>query len=425
MISRTVILILIFFTLSIMVQTASGGQPSKDVIVLNLHEEIDPGSSAFFSSYLSAVSRSTTAAVVIDMNTPGGILNNMLEMIQYINATEEMGVPVYTYIIPDGNGASAGSYVAMACTGIYMGPGSYIGPSTPIVVGGTSLEQNHTENAMLALMESMAYSHGRNVTAAYAMVENNTAYTASQALQIGLVNGIYSNLSSMLDGLNLSQYPVVQEYPGFYDNFLSFISNTTVDGLLILIGSIAILADLYHGTAVLSIVGIVMMALGLLGAEVIGASYVGIFLLLTGAVLIIAEVKLGHGYALISGVVAAIIGMFLLASPYLSSNPNPGYSPSPFGVYDYLASVMIGLGAVVFGLFIRRIAISFRSRPAVGPESIIGKEGVAKSDIAQSGWVSLEGIQWRARSQSGELIPRGSEIVVTSRENLVLVVKKK
>ncbi|HLH86270.1 MAG TPA: NfeD family protein, partial [Thermoplasmataceae archaeon] len=321
--------------------------------------------------------------------------------------------------------ASAGSYVAMASTGIYMGPGSYIGPSTPIVVGGTSLEQNHTQNAMLALMESMAYSHGRNVSAVYAMVENNTAYTALQAFKIGLINGIYSNLSTFLQGLNLSQYSVVNNYPGLYDNFLSFLSNTTVDGVLILIGSIAILADLYHGTAVLSVVGVTMMALGLLGAEVIGASYVGIFLLLIGSALVIAEVKLGHGYALISGVIAALIGMFLLASPYLSSNPNPGYSPSPYSIYDYLGAAAIGLGAVVLGLFIRRIAISFRGRPVAGPESLIGKEGVTKSDVSGSGWVSIDGIQWKARSDDGATIPKGTEIVVVRRENLVLVVRKK
>ncbi len=401
---------------------AEGSGSHKDVLVLNLHEAIDAGSDQFLSSSLSQVNSGNTAAVIIDMNTPGGILENMLDMVSAINSTEARGVPVYTYIPADGNGASAGSYIAMACTGIYMGPGSYIGPSTPIVVGGTSLEQNHTEGAMAALMESMAEAHGRNATAALIMVYDNIAYSASQAVDINIATGIYGNLTDMIAGLNLSSYSEVTSNPSFYDNFLSFLSNTTVDGILILIGSVAILADLYHGTVLLSVIGIIFIGLGLLGAEIVSASVVGIVILLVGAVLIFLEAKTGHGISLVSGVVVSVIGTFLLASPYASGNP--GYSPSPIGTNFYIAAVLVAILAVIVGFLIRRIAISLKAQKYTGAESLISKTATVKKTLNPRGWVSFEGIQWEALSQDGSTIEEGQKVLIVSREGLTLIVKK-
>lgn len=417
-------LLMIIFAISIVAIYGSNGngQVEKNLVVLNLHEEIDPGSDQFITSSLASLTPANTQAVIIDMNTPGGILENMLNMVSAINATEARGVPVYTYIPADSNGASAGSYVAMACTGIYMGPGSYIGPSTPIVVGGTSLEQNHTENAMAALMASMAQSHGRNVSAVLNMVYNDVAYPANQAVEIGVATGIYGNLTNLISALQLSNLKIVTENPSFYDNFLSFLSNTTVDGLLILIGSIAILADLYHGTILLSVVGIIFIGLGLVGAEVVSASVVGIIILLIGAVLIFLEAKTGHGISLVSGVIVSVFGTFMLSSPYLSNNP--GYSPSPIGTDFYIAAILVAILAVIVGLLIRRIAISLRAAKYTGSEALISKTAVVKKTLSPQGWVSYEGIQWEARSADGSTIEEGQKVVIVARDGLTLIVKK-
>ncbi len=330
--------------------------------------------------------------------------------------------PFTRMCLPMGGAASAGSYIALASTAVYMGNGTVIGPSTPIVVGGTSLEQNHTENYFISYMGALAQENHHNVTAAQIMVSQDIAYTGVQAISNGLVNGYASNLTSFLALMNLSSYNVITQNPGYYDNFLSFLSNTTVDGLFILVGSIAILADIYHGTAVLTIVGIAFIALGLLGAEIVSASLVGIILVLVGALFIFLEAKTGHGVALISGVIVTIFGTFMLASPYLSGNP--GYSPSPFGTGDIIAAVLIAIIAIVVGLFLRRIAISFRSRKYTGSESLIGKTAVVKKAINPMGTVSVEGIQWRARTEDGSIVDTNAKVTVVAREDLVLVVKK-
>lgn len=401
------------------VSSASSSAPG--VLVINLHEEIDPGSSHFISSSLASVNRSNTVAVVIDMNTPGGILQNMLEMISAINATRSLGVPVYTFVPQYGFAASAGSYVAMACTAVYMSNGTVIGPSTPIVVGGTSLEQNHTENAFIQYMYTLAETNHHNATAAQIMVSQDLAYTGSEAIANGLVNGYAYNLTTFLDQMGLGGYSIRTVNPGFYDNFLSFLSNTTVDGLLILIGSVAILADLYHGTAVLTIVGVTFIGLGLVGAELVNASLLGIILVILGAIFIILEAKTGHGFSLIAGVIVSVFGTFMLASPYLSSNP--GYSPSPFGPTDYIAAILIAVVAVFVGFLVRRIALSLRAKKYTGAESIIGKTATVKKSLTPKGVVSVEGIQWRSRSEDGSTINADEKVIVVAREELVLVVK--
>lgn len=418
-------LVLFLFILSILVFTtasSAAANSGQSVLVLNLHEEIDPGSSHFITSTLATVNKANTVAVVIDMNTPGGILQNMLEMINAINATKGLGIPVYTYVPQYGFAASAGSYIALASTAVYMGNATVIGPSTPIVVGGTSLEQNHTENAFIKYMQAIAEENGHNATAAAVMVSQDVAYTGYEAISIGLVNGYSPSLSSFLSKLNLSSYPVLTENPGIYDNFLSFLSNTTVDGMLILIGSIAILADIYHGTAILTVVGIAFIALGLVGAEIVSASIVGIILVILGALFIFLEAKTGHGFSLIAGVIVSIFGTFMLASPYLSSNP--GYSPSPFGISDYVAAAIIAVVVIFIGFFVRRIAVSLKAKKYTGAEALIGKPATVKKALSPKGTVSVEGIQWRARSEDGSTIETDAKVVVVSREELLLIVKK-
>ncbi len=417
-----IVFLFILSFVAISFASSSSATTSQNVLVLNLHEEIDPGSSHFISSALAGVNKNNTVAVVIDMNTPGGILQNMLYIINAINATQSLGIPVYTYVPSYGGAASAGSYIALASTAVYMGNGTVIGPSTPIVVGGTSLEQNHTENYFISYMGAIAQENHHNVTAAEIMVSHDTAYTGVQAISNGLVNGYASNLTTFLAKMNLSGYNVITQNPGYYDNFLSFLSNTTVDGLFILVGSIAILADIYHGTAVLTIVGIALIALGLLGAEIVSASLVGLILVMMGAIFIFLEAKTGHGVALISGVIVTLFGTFMLASPYFSSNP--GYSPSPFGTGDIVAAVLIAVIAVVVGLLVRRIAISFRAKKFTGSESLIGKTAVVRKAINPMGTVSVDGIQWRARTEDGSLVDANAKVTVVGREDLVLVVKK-
>ena len=104
----SLIVLSVFILLVVPAHSTAQQTSSKNVMIINLDEEIDPGSASMIAQALSPSNTANTAAVVISMNTPGGILNNMIQMVDAINATEARGIPVYTYIVPDGMGASAG-----------------------------------------------------------------------------------------------------------------------------------------------------------------------------------------------------------------------------------------------------------------------------------------------------------------------------
>ncbi len=390
---------------------------SHTYMVINFNTQVDPGAVSFFQRSFSYAESQGISIVIINMNTPGGLLDSMLSMVNITLEAESMGIKVITYVPPGGMAASAGSYIAMASDMIYMANGTFIGPSTPIVegIGVNSTYQMHIQNAMLALMESQAEKHGRNVTAAALMVTNNIAYPAEKAYSIGLIDGIVNSFSELISILNLQNYQQIQSNPSAYDQFVSFISNPTVDGLLMTIGLLAILLDLYHATVITTIVGIILIALGLWGAEIIGGNIVGLLFIVVGGALIIAEIKVGHGFLMITGIFLAIFGTWLLASGI-------PYSPSPFGFLSYVAfGVMGGLGFIA-AYYLNWVRRTLKKTPVTGPEAIIGKIGRAITDIDREGEVRVEGIIWHARSN--QRIEKGKEVVVKGIDGLVLLVEE-
>ena len=390
---------------------------SGPVVIVNFDVPVDPGSSGFVSRAISYAIQQHASAIVFEMNTPGGLLSDMQSIIDSINDSQQSGIPCYTFVVPDGWAASAGSYIAMATNKIFMAPGSAIGSSTPIVVGGTDLEQNHTETFMLNYMEGLATEWGRNITAAQNMVLQDEAFSWTEALDNHVADGSASSLNEVLSDVGLTGAPQVTLSESLYDQFISALSNSTLDGILILLGIIAIAIDFYHPTIILSIAGIVVIVLGLIGAEVIGASVLGYVILAIAAVLIALELKLGHGFAMMAGVAIGAFGIY-----YLAQGLN--YSPSPITEVTDLELFLVVVAGVVAGLYFRWMIGPIMHRGKLtGPEAIIGKTGTAVTDLKPDGEVRVGGIVWRARSIQGE-IRKGESVRVKSLEDLVLKVGK-
>jgi membrane-bound serine protease (ClpP class) len=388
------------------------------VVIVNFNVPVDPGSSSFVDSAVSYAIVNRASAIVIEMNTPGGLLSDMLSIIDSITRANQSRIPTYTFVVPNGLAASAGSYIAMATNKIFMAPGSEIGPSTPIVVGGTALEQNHTEDAMNKRMASLAAEWGRNATAASIMVLADQAFTANEAFNYRLVEGLANSLSDMIGNLGLSGAQQTTLNESLYNQFLSAISDPTLDGILILLGIVLIVLDFFHPTIILSVAGAIALVMGLIGSEVIGASFLGYLILAIAAVLIILEIKLGHGFAMMIGVALGAVGIF-----YLAQGLNY-VSPSPItDVTELELSIVVVLG-IVAGLYLRWVIGPIRQRSKLtGPEALVGKIGTAVTDLKPDGEVRAGGIVWRARSISGD-IKKGEPVRVKSMENLVLTVEK-
>jgi membrane-bound serine protease (ClpP class) len=395
---------------------ASAETQTGPVIVASFTVPVDPGSSIFMNRVADYAVSQGASAVIIEMNTPGGLLTDMVSIISSVTKINQAGIPTYTYVVPNGLAASAGSYIAMATDKILMGSGSTIGPSTPIVVGGTALEQNHTQAAMLSLMTSLAQKAGRNSTAAYNMVQGDQAFTASEAYQYNLIDGVANSLDEAIGKLGLSGRQETFMTESLYEQFVSALSNPLLDGILILFGVVAIVLDIYHPTILLTITGVIAIILGLIGAEIVDASIIGFIIIAIAAVLIVLELKLGHGLAMIAGVVLGVFGILLLTQ-------GMSYSPSPITFATEFELALIAVVGIVAGLYIRWIIGPIRRRSKLtGPEAIIGKIGVAITDLQPRGEVKVEGVIWRAESVSGNIL-RGESVRVRAIKGLVLEVE--
>ncbi len=398
------------------VQPVASGN-GNTIVIADFSVPVDPGSAAFMSRVVATAQSDNAAAIVIEMNTPGGSLSDMLSIISSITAANQSNIPTYTFITQNGLGASAGSYIAMATNKILMAPGSIIGPSTPYIIGGTDLEQNHTQAAMLSLLTSLAQTWGRNTTAVYDMVQSNQAFSANQAVAIHVADGSANSLSNALSQLGLSGNPQVILGEDLYEQIISALSNATLDGILFLVGIIAIVLDIYHPTIVLTILGVIAVVAGLVGADIIGASLLGIVILVIAATLIVAELKLGHGFALIAGVVLGAFGIY-----YLSLGLQ--YSPSPITALTEIELGVLVVFGVIIGLYIRWIIGPVRRRQKLtGPEAMMGKIGIAITDLKPDGDIRVQGEIWRAHSISGD-VEKGEQVIVKALNGLVVTVEK-
>ena len=407
-----------FISLSSAAATVQPVESSSGIVVIaNFNVQVDPGSSTFMARVVSTAQGQHAAAIVIEMNTPGGLVSDMQSIVSSIKAANSSGIPTYTFIVPDGFGASAGSYIAMATNEILMAPGSAIGPSTPIVVGGTALEQNHTQAFFLSYMQALASEWGRNTTAVYYMVQSDEAFSATQAVQYHVADGTANSLSDAINQFGLAGNPQTTLSENLYEQLLSALSNTILDGILFLIGIVAIVIDFFHPTIVLSILGIIAIVTGLVGAEVVGASTLGIIILIVAAALIVLELKLGHGFALIGGVALGAVGIYFLSF-------NLSYSPSPIGDLAIVELSLIVVFGFLAGLYIRWVIGPVRRRSKLtGPEAMLGKVGIALTDLNPKGEVRVQGEIWRAESLSGD-IEKGEWVTVKNLKGLVVMVEK-
>jgi membrane-bound serine protease (ClpP class) len=270
---------------------------------------------------------------------------------------------------------------------------------------------------MLSEMVSLADEWGRNATAASKMVQDDIAFTASQAIAYHIANGSANSLGELIANLGLQGAQQVTLNESLYDQFLSAISDSTLDGILILLGIVLIVLDFYHPTIILTVAGAIALVLGLMGAEVIGASFLGYLILAIAAVLIILEIKLGHGFAMMIGVAIGAVGIFYLAQGL-------SYSPSPITDVTEIELAFVVILGIVAGLYLRWVIGPIRQRSKLtGPEALVGKIGKAVTDLKPDGEVRAGGIVWRAKSVSGDIM-KGESVRVKSMENLVLSVEK-
>src|SRR5437660_6782156 len=432
-------LFLVALVLTVQASLPQEAHAGSSVYVASLDQNIDPGAQDFVVSSINDATSSGIHNFILIINTNGGAGVNMENIISAIFTYENAGNHFTTLIAPGGAHAfSAGAYIAEASTNITMVPSTVIGSATPIVSGIPIGQENSTFtkdlNAFTEYMASITPGY-RNVTGTKVMVTGGISYScqtyASCYAKQQHVVDVVLNVSSTQDALTVmgaGGAPI--HTPGITSTFLSIISDPNLDSILFLAGTFAILADLYHPTLILTVVGGAAIALAILGLGVFGAPLVSLILMLIGAVFIFLELKTHHGISAIAGVIIFIVG-FLLIFSLPSSAPAPASAPSGSGTFiqaglvTYTILGLLGAGGVFGSIYLYRVRETLINQPpAQNPKAIIEKQGRLTSDL-KAGEVATANIGAEDFTVTGSTdMPKGTIVRVKDVQGLRLIVEK-
>jgi membrane-bound serine protease (ClpP class) len=408
----------------------------KQVIVLPTTGIVDQGMAQYLHDGIARAEREGAAAVVIKLNTPGGLLTSTNDIVGTIL---EAKVPVIVWVAPAGGfAASAGTFITLASNIAVMAPGTSIGAASPVSGQGEDIEGtigDKVKNDAIAKITAIAEARGRNVSWAVSTVERARSSPASEAVELGAVDGMASTLEEVLafaDGreVEVAGQPVTLDLEGATTTevamspFLSFIrllSDPTIAFLLFSLGSAGLLAELYNPNFVTGILGGLAIILAFIGLGALPLNVGGLLLIIFGLVLIGLELTVtSHGLLGFGGVVCLALGASALFT-------EPG---DPFAPMVQVAPPLIVTVAVTGGAFVALIAFTaVRTRRMTGPTGLVGPtvasgtQGVVRKPLEPLGSAYIAGEEWTARSADDRPIERGTPIKVVAVDGLTVLVE--
>jgi membrane-bound serine protease (ClpP class) len=402
--------------------SAQSAQPS--VTRLSLEGVVDP----FVADYLrnGIQGASDADAVLLTIDTPGGLDSSMREIIKSIQNSK---VPVLCYVAPEGaRAASAGAYILVSCHVAAMAPATAVGASTPVGIGGVTLSKKIEEDAA-AYMRTLAQQRGRNAELASSFVTESKSITAQEALDGNIIDLIADSEQELLDQVDGQVVETVDGNtatlqtagaaihdvdmtPGagflhdLFDPNLAFIFFWL--GLALIVLELIVPGHVFSGT-----IGTILLLTAIASFGLLPVRLIGIALLVASVVFFVIELKVpGLGIWSAAGIVSLVLGGLFLF------DPSGGVQVSPLVIVP-MAIFM----ALFFGFVVAKALAMRHLPPAQGPEAVVGREGVVLAGgIDPDGVVRVASEEWMARSASGS-IPEGSKIRVTRLDGLVLTVE--
>ena len=405
-----------------------GGEPGA-VHILTTNGEVNPVMERYIDRGIDNAEDNQASAVVIRLDTPGGLVTSMEDIVQRILAAD---VPVIVYVWPPGGkAASAGTFITMASHVAAMAPSTRIGAAHPVGAGGEDIEGNlgdKVTNDAVALIKSIAHQRGRNEQWAEDAVRKSVSVFQDEAVQLNVVDLVANDLPSLLaavDGrtvqlpqretvLATNNAPLVYNDMNVIERFLDIISDPNITFLLLSLGSLALIYEFVApGHIFPGVFGAIAVIIAFFSLSVLPFNWAGLALILVAFVLFVLELFVtSHGILGIGGVVALILGGILLTS----GNP-PEFQVSKWLIYSLAA----GIGA--FFLFVVTSIIRVRLQPALVTTTLVGRQAVARSPLDPTGMVFLNGEYWSATAEEGRVEP-GERVVVTGMDGLRLIVSK-
>jgi membrane-bound serine protease (ClpP class) len=427
----------IFLAASLMALQPAMAQSSEPLaIVMTADGPIVPPMLEYIKRGIEVANRRGAEVLVIQLNTPGGSIDTMLEIIREIRASS---VPVVIYVAPkNAIAGSAGAMITMAGHVSAMAPETSIGASSPISGSGenlTSTAEAKAKEITKAAIRPLVTSRGEEALAlAEAMIDEAKAATADEALEAKLIDFVADDLEDLLqvlDGftvqtndvprtINTSNVQIDDVNMSFIEQFLLLLTDPNIAFLLLAIGVQAVLIEISSpGGWVAGFIGVVCLTLAVYGMGVLPVNWFGIIFLLTAFVLFILDIKAPtHGALTTAGVASFIIGALVLFN-----------SPGVPQFQRVSVPLVIGTGFVIGLLFMVILMYALRALQvpiSAGIESLIGKTGTARSVVAGGGGqVQLGSELWTAESvDSSESIGKGDRVEVVEVKGLRLKVRK-
>jgi len=410
--------------------TASAQAPT--VKVLKVDGTIVPIVADYIERGISQAEDENATACIIELDTPGGLLDTTERIVQKIMNAD---VPVVVYVSPKSAwAASAGTFITLSANIAAMTPGTTIGAAHPVSGSGEEIPEDQMKKITefsAKWIKTIAEERGRNMEEAQLAVTESKSFTDVDALNANLIDLRADNLESLIaeiDGrevtlssgatvtINTSGYELVRDEMNFIESFLHAISDPNIAYILLSVGSLGIIAEIYNpGMFFPGIIGAISLLLAFYSLGVLDARWGGILLILLAFGLFIGEVlTTSFGLFTAGGIIALVIGSLILF---------PRGSPL-FSVDPWLIAVVVIVIAGFFAFVIQRIVRIHRRQATTGWEELIGKTAVVRAALAPEGEVFFKGELWTAVSEKGRVKP-GEEVIINKVDGLTLYVTKK
>ena len=419
---KTVVILTVFLAAPLAVRAESS------VLLATYDGVINPVSAEYLHDALVSAQENKAQAVILCLNTPGGLDTSMRLIIKDITGAT---IPIIIYVSPtSGRAASAGVFITMAAHVAAMAPGTNIGAAHPVAMGGEKMDEemkNKVENDSVAYLTSIAQQRGRNAAWAEDAVRKSVSVTEREALELKIIDVVADDVPALLKQLDgrtvgLPSGPIVlhtagavlREFPmGPRLEFLKILSDPNIAYLLMTIGTIGIIAELYSPGAILpGVVGAISLILAFYSFQSLPVNYAGILLFLLGIVFFILEANItSYGLLAIGGVVSMLIGSVMLIKTDVE-----------FFQISWAVILPVVTLAALFSLFIVGMGMkAMRRRPMTGREEMVGLVGIVKTALTPHGQLAVHGELWEAVSE--EPLQPGEEAEVTGVDGLRLRVK--
>ncbi len=401
-------------------------EPGARVLVAEFRNDVNPVTQDYLLDAIDRGEREGFAAVVIEMDTPGGLGSSMRGIVRGILAAK---VPVIVYVAPGGSSAdSAGAVIGMAADVLAMAPQTNIGSSTPVSVGGEDISDDlrrKVVNDAAAYIGELAREHGRNVQIAREMVTKATNLGAREALEKNVVDVVasdYADLFRQIGGDTVQPKGLALQVDAgtsveriemsAWKRILDLLIDPNIIALMLSLGLIGIVVELWNpGLIFPGTVGAISLIVGLYGLQVLPISFAGLLLMVLAAAFFVAEAFVASSGALsVAGAITFVIGALMLFDP----------AGDAYQVSLPVAASIAATLTLLFGFALTKAAKLRRTSPEVGAHRLVGEEAQVRGESL----VFVDGELWRARTAGGEPLEPGGRVHVESveQDSLQLVV---